>query len=196
MNSLRPLLAATFLLGASGLIGTARADIFTVQGSTSGTFYDSHGHSQGSSIGNLSYTSTSFGPTTGDSLSLGSLNLGGSYYYDYTGDTFDLTLNFSNPANVSGSPLVADLSGFVFFYNGSVSVSFTGPVHFTFPGGSFDVTASNLDLSVGDPTVHGTISNETASLSGAPEPFSVLLLGSCLGIVALTRRKVLSEQNG
>ena len=100
MKQLRLFATTTVLLGASGLIGTARADLFTVAGSTSGDFLDVSQVDQGSSVHHLTFKGTGFGPTSGDALILGNFVLANGTA-DYTGDTFDLTLTFTLPMGVT-----------------------------------------------------------------------------------------------
>ena len=188
MNQLRLFVTSTVLLGASGLIGTARADLFTVAGSTSGDFFDASQVNQGSSVQHLTFNGTGFGPTSGDALILGNFVLANGTA-DYTGDTFDLTLTFTLPMGVTGPPIVGDLTGDVHGNAGSVSLAFTGPAHFSFATGSFDLTVNDLTVvdGAGATTLTGTLSNEVDP-APVPEPFSVVLLATCVGMLEFTRR--------
>jgi hypothetical protein len=183
MTQLRSnLLAATLVFAMGVLASPARADILTVSGSTTGTFSPTLSH--------LSFTGASFGPTTSDTLTLGSFNLdNGSFTYN---GTFDLTVTFTAPPGTSGSPIVGNLSGSVTGNSGSVTVTFTNPTLFTFPGGSFDLSANtvtaNLDSNGGVSTLTGILSNETRT-STVPEPASFLLFGTLAATLGFARRK-------
>jgi hypothetical protein len=189
VNSLRLLLPAVLLLGANGFVGTAYADLFTVQGSTSGAFFDTSNVNKGSNIGHLTFTGASFGPTSGDALTLGKFVLANGTD-DYTGDTFDLMLTFSLPAGVTGGPVVGDLTGSVHGNSGNLTLAFDGPAHFSFAGGTFDLTANDLTIVHGSDgsILTGTLSNEIGP-APVPEPFSVVLLATSLGIVGFTQRR-------
>ncbi len=115
MQQLRPLLLATTLISAIGwLAAPAYADIISVTGSASGTFSPGLSH--------LSFSGDTFGPTTGDTLTLGSFNLNNGTV-DYTGDTFDLTVSFTSPAGTTGSSTITgDLTGSVHGGTGSVTI--------------------------------------------------------------------------
>ena len=188
MNQLRLFVTTAMLLGASGLIGTARADLFTVAGSTSGEFLDASQVDRGSSVHHLTLNGTAFRPTSGDALILGNFVLANGTA-DYTGDVFDLTLTFTLPMGVTGPPVVCDLTGDVHGYAGTVSLAFTGPAHFSFATGYFDQTVNDLTVidGAGATTLTGTLSNEVDP-APVPEPFSVVLLATCVGMLGFTRR--------
>ncbi len=155
----------------SGISAPAYADLISVAGSTSGTFSPGLSH--------LSFTGTTFGPTTSDTLTLGSFDLNNGSV-NYAGDTFDLTVTFTTPPGTSGSPIVGDLTGSVTGNSGHVTITFTNPTLFSFAGGSFDLSANsvtaNLDSNSGVVTLTGTLSNETLGSSSVPEPTSIALL--------------------
>jgi hypothetical protein len=188
MKQRRLFVTTTVLLGASGLIGTAHADLFTVAGSTSGNFFDASHVNQGSSVQHLTFNGTGFGPTSGDVLILGDFVLANGTA-DYTGETFDLTLTFTLPMGVTGPPIIGGLTGSVHGNAGSVNLAFTGPAHFSFATGSFDLTVNDLTVvdGAGATTLTGTLSNEVDP-APVPEPFSVVLLVTCVGMLGFTRR--------
>jgi hypothetical protein len=188
MKQFRPFLLATALISAIGcLAAPAYADIISVTGSTTGTFSPSLNH--------LSFAGDSFGPTTSDSITLGTFNLDNGST-NYNGDTFDLTVTFTAPAGAGSKSVTGDLTGSVTGGSGSVTITFTNPTLFTFSGGSFDLSANtvtaNLDVNSGLATLTGTLSNESLGSSAVPEPTSVALLVTVLVGVGFGLRKKFS----
>jgi len=209
MANLRKLYMTGVLL-ALGSMATLRADVLQVQGTTSGSFFDSGNVNQGDSIHHLTFTGTSFGLIGADQLlTLGSLDLnnGTSDYGDFT---FQLVVNFTTPAGTTGSPITGDVSGSVHGNDGSVQIDFSStPTLFTFGnGGSFDLTINDasvdLDSNGGVGPITGNISTVTSSgplgdpltPAAVPEPKSIVLLGTTLlGIFFATRRARLNTRD-
>ena len=182
MATLRPILLATTLIFAMGwLAAPAHADLFTVSGSTSGTLSPAQSH--------LSFAGTTFGPTSSDTLTLGALDLNNGTT-NYNGVLFDLTVTFTAPPGTGGNPITGDLMGSVQGNSGSVTITFTNPTLFTFPGGSFDLSANAVTATLGTnggmATLTGTLSNEVPKV---PEPVSLVLLGTCVAAMGFARRK-------
>jgi hypothetical protein len=190
-------LGTLFGVAMTVLAMTAHADIVSVAGSTSGAFFDG-ATNDGTSVGHLTFTGGSFGPINSDqTLTLSLLNginlhNGTDNYDPYT---FDLTVAFTTPAGISSATIIADVTGSAHGNGGLVTFDFpTIPTHFTFGnGGSFDLTVADLtvdlDIDSGDGTLHGTLSNVTASQAAVPEPSSVLLLLTAMGCVCFSLRR-------
>lgn len=183
--------------------GVAFAD-FQIKGSTSGSF--SIGSVPlGDNLFGLDFDGSTFGPTnlgppSGTEINLGTFNLSSVFAYF---DPFDfrLKVDFEAPAGAGGTTFSAELSGYVWFFNGAASVNFDNePVHFTFSNstgsGSFDL-AIKSDVYIPNfqsRSITGVISNAVyngPSVS-VPEPFtvSVLMLNLlALGIFAMAIRR-------
>src|SRR5580704_13710714 len=159
MKQFRPIFLTTSLIIAMGwLAAPAHADLLTVSGSTAGTF----SATSSATYDHLSFSGTTFGPTSSDTLTLGSFDL--SNGSDTYLTTFDITVTFSWPPGTGGNAISGDVTGSVHGGSGSVTIIFTNPTLFTFPGGSFDlsvnaVTAA-LDTNGGTAMLTGTLSNE------------------------------------
>jgi len=174
-------LATTPIFVMGWLAAPAHADSFTVSGFTSGTFSPAQSK--------LSFTGATFGPTSSDTLTLGTFNLSNGTT-SYNGVSFDLTVTFSAPPGTVGPDITGNLTGSVTGNSGSVTITFTNPTLFTFPGGSFDLSANAvtamLGTNAGMATLTGTLSNETLV---TPEPVSLVLLGTCVAAMGFVRRK-------
>jgi len=195
-------------LGMLAAVGTARADIITVQGSTSGAFFNG---ATVSSPDHLTFTGGSFGPIGSDQmLRLSALNgvvlNNGTETYDPF--TFLLTVTFTLPVGAFGDPIAADITGSVHGNDGHVTFNFSdSPTHFSFgSGGSFDLLVQDLtvdlDNNQGRGTLQGHLSNVTAAsnvntqgdVSAVPEPGSlILMMTALLGCVALSLRRKLAR---
>lgn len=182
--------------------GVAFAD-FQIKGSTSGSFYIGP-VPLGDNLFGLDFDGSTFGPTnlgppSGTEINLGTFNLSSVLAYF---DPFDfrLRVDFEAPAGAGGTTFSAELSGYVWFFNGAASVNFDDePVHFTFSNstgsGSFDLAIKN-DVYIPNfqsRSLTGVISNAVYGPAvSVPEPFTVnvLMLNLlALGIFALAIRR-------
>lgn len=186
--------------------GVASAD-FQIQGSTSGSFY--WGPAKlGDNLFGLDFDGSTFGPTTlgppsEAEIDLGTFNLS-SILAIFDPFDFRLRVNFVAPAGIGGTTFSAELSGYVWFFNGSANVNFDNtPVSFTFSNsegsGGFLLTILN-DVSIpnfSSASVTGTISNAyfneaTPTSVTVPEPFTVSALMVnllALGVFAVAVRR-------
>jgi len=194
-----PLMMAVMLGTVVLSAGTARAEAISISYITSGTF------STGTPI-DLTYTPTSFSGTTSDAgflllPDLGQFNLGATADpTKFNGNNFTLHLNFLTPLGVIGAvDFVASLTGHINGNgNGNVHVNFTpnsSVVSFANNVGSGTFTLAVNDViglqRGGSATANGNIADAIDPPVGAPEPGSMILLGSGLIAVAYTaRRKV------
>jgi hypothetical protein len=183
--------------------GSALADI-TVAGNTNGSSFYSGGTNLGATVftssdfasGSVTYTAGSFGPESSNkTLVLGSLSLSclldlcDSNYNPYT---FDLKVTFTQPTGSGQQTFVGDVQGavvgvFVGALN-TVGIDFGSPAKFTSTAGqSFYLTVN--DIAAGSIPVNGGSAQLLGNVSLAPEPKSIVLLGTVLAGIALWRRK-------
>lgn len=198
---------SVFALAGLGLAlilgpGAARADIL-VQGSTTGVF-----NTGTSNVLSLSFAGSSFGPQSSNlglnlgqfSLSCGGLNICNDNYQPYT---FDLTVSFTVPVGAGSTVVTADVTGKLQGYfigdTNTVGINFGGPnlVTYSNASGSGQFYLNVNDIAAGGIPVYGS-AEVTGSITGAtfvpnvssnPEPGSVVLLGSMIGIVGIWMRK-------
>ena len=189
------------------LTGAARADIL-VQGNTSGAFYQSSSN-LGSSVLSLSFTGNNFGPQSSTvplnlgqfSLTCGGLNTCNDNYVPYD---FRLTVTFSVPAGAGATVVSADVTGrvqgfFIFGNTDTVGVNFGGPTLVSYSNasgsGQFYLTVNDIAAGgipvLGSTTLTASISGDTfvPTVSANPEPASIVMLGSMVGIVGIWMRK-------
>jgi hypothetical protein len=199
-----------------GLMGAclASAEEITFSLSTTGSFSSGtpsdlvfHGIGSAPPGGPAGYTGT----TTGGSLVLS--NLGTFTLYKpahgadpYNNDTFTLDVLFFLPSGINGSATYsATLSGTVNTQQGSLLIDFGPAQHFTFSNtdgsGSFDLRLNDVSMTLPHTDVagvtqvlSGAINNATdppvAGPATAPEPLSIVLLGTVMVFVAtLVRRR-------
>ena len=188
--------AAIVIFGAMQVMATA--SVIPIEFTTTGIF-------SAASPAELTYTPTSFSGTVADGGSLALSDLGTfslSIPADpakFNGQTFTLHLDFTSPAGVVGS------IDFPAALTGHVSENANGKLHINFTPNSqvvsfVNATASgSFTLGVSDiinlqkdglATLTGSISNaiDPEAAAQAPEPGSMLLLGSALILFALVVR--------
>jgi hypothetical protein len=184
--------ALLFSLGS----GSAFADLFLpfqLKGSTTGTFIDSSG-SYLPTVGGLTFSGRSFGPTSLPLLNLGTFHLS-ALPPSLTSYDFDLSVTFSAPAGAGATDFKADLKGKTVFGVNTATINFKdNSTHFTFSNskgsGSFDLNITDvLVTNLLDASIIGAISN--ATFAPTPEP-SVIVLSACLlGVIFVVFRKKL-----
>ena len=180
------------LLGATA--GTASAiPVVEIQGTTSGSFALG-GTDLGPSLSllGLAFTGADFGPTTSTTLDLGTFTLN-SFIALFNPFDFTLDVDFIVPPDAGGTSLFADLRGAVIpVLGGSARIDFTnnGPIHFTYDGGSFDLSVADVSLSNGSSgSIVGTISNVVADTPVAVvAPATLLLVLAGLGLASAAAR--------
>jgi hypothetical protein len=158
-------------------------------GSTTGCFgTDCTNFSSSPSISHLSFSGGSFTDITAGSFTtgFGSFNLGnGTSSYN---TSFTLDIAFTLPSGTTGQTINALVSGSVGGNSGTVDIDFpTTPQTFTYSGGSFTVALNDVDISIGDPNITGTITLNSA----VPEPstWAMMILGFCgLGFLSYRRK--------
>ena len=150
--------------------------------------------------GNSSFSgSATSGPLN---LTFGSFSVTNPGLFDFTdsyaGQTFKLHVDFTAPSGTSPDPFnfSATLSGtLAWITGGQVKIDFGPSQHFTFAGGSFDLSIADVILRTsllnqGDTeALTGTVSNVVAAV---PEPstWAMMMLGFAgVGYMAYRRRK-------
>jgi hypothetical protein len=150
--------------------------------------------------GNSSFSgSTTSGPLN---LNFGSFSVTDPGLFDFTdsyaGQTFKLHVNFTAPGGTSPDPFnfTASLSRTLdWITGGQVKIDFGPSQHFTFAGGSFDLSVADVILNTsflnhGDTeALTGTITNVVAAV---PEPstWAMMVLGFAgLGFMTYRRRR-------
>jgi hypothetical protein len=163
------------LLGSTA--GTAAAILLEVQGTTSGSFFAGP---------------VDFGPTTSTTLNLGTFTLN-SLLGLFNPFDFVLDVDFLVPPDAGGTSLFADLLGAVIpVFGGGAKIDFAnnGPIHFTYDGGSFDLSVADVAVKNGTSgSIVGTISNvvlDTPIAVVAPGTLMLVLAG--LGLVSAVAR--------
>ena len=212
------LVFALSLLGA----GSVLAAPITFQGSTTGCFDCGTALVPGTTtatLGYLTFTGTTFGPTSTDTQTLFLSNLGsfdpGRGAFDYDPHSFTLGVTFTLPGSTS-APLLGDFFGKVANANsnGVIKVDFSDTAtlfnYVTADGsGSFKLLLDDIQFHPNDAAntlITGTISDATFTPTGnpadpkidvdpsaVPEPGSLLLLGSGLVVVARRFRRRASK---
>jgi hypothetical protein len=191
-------------------IAVASADPLTIQGTATGSFsFTILGVTVplGNSINsnNLKYNAGSFGPITGGNITLGSFDLKKDNF-NYDPFTFQLGLAFTAPGGIGGSTLTANVNGRVTGSSSNVQMDFgNSPINFSFTNaegsGSFSLTLSDINFSnfsggqqSMSRSLNGTISSAVfnPAVSSAPEPASIALLGTFLGVAVFRFRKRLA----
>jgi hypothetical protein len=179
------------LLGSTA--GTAAAIPLEVQGTTSGSFFAGP-VDLGSSIPllGLAFSGADFGPTTSTTLNLGTFTLN-SLLGLFNPFDFVLDVDFLVPPDAGGTSLFADLLGAVIpVFGGGAKIDFAnnGPIHFTYDGGSFDLSVADVAVKNGTSgSIVGTISNvvlDTPIAVVAPGTLMLVLAG--LGLVSAVAR--------
>ena len=186
------------LLAAALLVPAVQAGPIAVSGAATGCFFAAPATTctpaSADTDGHLHFTGASFTGTTTYTAILGTLVLdNGTTIYD---GTLDLLLTFTAPAGSGAATYDALLKGSVHGNFGSVTLTFANPTQtVSFPGvdgtGSFSVALLNggqYSVSTGDASVplQATISGSASDAPvGTPEPGSVVLFATGLGLVGL-----------
>lgn len=210
-------LATTSTLAAAVIvvaIGASPASAVTFTGSATGCFGNGCSfaplalNDQLLFAGNPLFSgSTTTGPLT--------VNLGGFAVSDpsillldfndsYNGQLFNLRVNFTSPSGISPSPVnfSANLSGVLNWRSGgTLTIDFEPAKHFTYNGGSFDLTINDITLATNRffhadaDFLTGTFSNISTEISAPPitaipEPstWALMILGFAgIGFMAYRR---------
>lgn len=136
----------------------------------------------------LTFASATINQVGNGDVTLGTFSLG-TKPSAFAG-AFDLDVTFSQPAGVTGSGnFNAVLVGAVTWNDqGGAIISFTNPTTevFNYPGGSFSLS---LDQSVITlcPSTSENLTAELVGTSAVPEPTSMLLFGSGIGLLGIAR---------
>jgi hypothetical protein len=164
-------------------------------GTTSGTM------SYGFINKDLSFTTATINQVGNGDVKLGTFSLGTNP--SIFAGSFDLEVTFTTPPGVNGmGDYDAILLGAVGFNDqGFAQISFSNPTSqtFTYPNGSFSLSLDQTFLSLcagSSVDLTGTITGTSTitNASAAPEPMSMLLLGSGLGLIGLVRFRRTAKQ--
>lgn len=143
----------------------------------------------------LTFTSASINQVGNGDVTLGTFSLG-TKPTAFLG-SFDLDVTFSEPAGVSGAGnFNAVLLGAVTWNDqGGAIISFSNPTSesFTYPGGSFSLALDQTTFTL-CPGSSMDLTGTITGTSAAPEPTSMLLLGSGIGLLGLMRFRRTAKQ--
>ena len=187
------------LFAAALLVPVVQAAPITVSGVATGCFFEAPAitctPANSGTDGHLQFAGASFTGATTYTATLGTLVLDkGTRTYD---ETLDLVLTFTAPAGSSTTTYAALLTGSVHRNDDSVTLNFASPTQtLQFSGangtGSFTVALlhrGQYSVSTDDASVplRALISGSADAPTGTPEPGSVFLFATGLGLVGFGR---------
>lgn len=136
----------------------------------------------------LSFTTASFSRTGNGDVTLGTFKLGSAP--SIISSAFDLDVTFSAPTGATTTgDFDAWVAGIVICDQfGIATVTFSQPTTdvYNYPGGSFTLSLDQSSICLG-PNGSANLTADVVGTSAAPEPMSMLLMGSGLGLLGLAR---------
>ena len=202
-SPIKLLLCAVMIMTFTAM--TAYADVITVTGSTQGNFNGgttSINPTLGNLLTALEFQGQAFSTpvTTGlpaVQVQVGAFDLRTFRAFNFNGDIFNLVVTFTAPPGAPGGPqtFTANLSGIITVLQGSESITIdfnNTPQVFGYNGGFFTFSVNDIPSLNEQSAFVGLTANISAT--EAPEPLSMLLLGSGLAGLAVKLRKRRSSE--